>query len=174
MKNHGYKSLFEDHSIRFTKVTLGLNLITLLGLVISLSLVVYQLRQNGQGIATANYIAATNWNVELDKIFIEHPDLYPYFYANKKIDPTDNSQKRYLLVSTAETAMDLLDSTLADNNEKWPDPGFEGWAHDLFRLSPVLREHLVERRAWYCRHLYPDFSAWARSNNISAPYQGKC
>jgi hypothetical protein len=141
----------------WTRGTVIVGIIGIVGLAVSLIVVAYQLRQN-------SYITASEWTFDIDKVFIEHPDLRPYFYEGKNIEQKEPDAKRYMVTSTAELILDSMDSMLDTHNDSWPDEGWRTRAEDVFRQSPVLRSRLEERRTWYCRRLYLKYLDWSKES----------
>jgi hypothetical protein len=124
-------------------------------------------------IRQARYITVANWTLELDKIYIAHPWIMPYFRESKPI--AKDADGYGVAVATAEFTMDLLDSMLDTYDDKWPDEGWGNWAEDTFSKSPIFRSHLEENRTWYCKRLYPKYLDWSKKDgNPRAPEQKPC
>ena len=71
------------------------------------------------------YAKASDWTFDLDKVFVQYPELRPYFYANKDIDEKDPVYPRALAV--AEYTADTMDSVLAQKGFVQQYPGFNVW-----------------------------------------------
>jgi hypothetical protein len=100
----------------------------------------------------------SNWTLELDKVFIDHSDLRPYFEENRPISPDDPDFPK--AVAIAELLMDTIDSMFETGY--FPlKPGWEKWMKDVFANSPILRRHLREKSGWYDR-LYRKFQEWEK------------
>ena len=92
---------------------------------------------------------------EINKLFIEHPDLYPYFYEKKPIHPNDQNYPK--VVSMADMLLDFIDgfeddyvrelAGMEDNGEYWI--AWENYFVDQFRLSPILCVRYKEVKSWY-------------------------
>jgi hypothetical protein len=124
-------------------------------------------------IRQARYVTIAGWTLELDKIYIQHPEIMPYFEEGTQI--TKDSQDYPLAAATAEFIIDLMDSMLDAYNDKWPDEGWRNWAEDTFSTSPIFRSHLEKQRSWYCKHLYPEYLVWSKKDgNPRAPEQETC
>jgi len=91
----------------------------------------------------------------LDQVFMKDPDLTPYFYENKPIDPKD---KLYPKVSaTAVMVLDVFDLVATQNKhypEFWDTPeAWDRWMIDTFSQSPILRNYLDSHPKWYGKNL---------------------
>lgn len=180
-KAEPYGSLFEKEIVALTKwqwratcLSSCVSVVTLFALVISVWSLVDQVKQARILTEKNNYISSAGWTLELDKIFIDHPELYPYFNAGQEMSTADSQETKYLLISTSELIMDSMDSILSNYDDEWPDDGWRNWAYDAFRESPSLREHLQNRRSWYCRYLYPKYLEWAKTEGMIVPAQPRC
>jgi len=179
-----YNSRFEKDYIFWMKATVVVGIATVLvgiigivGVLVSIKMTsdradkaiyeaAYQTKQ-------ARYVSIASWTLELDKIYIQHPQVIPYFEEGKSI--AKDSDDYGLVVATAEFIIDLMDSMLDAYNEKWPDEGWRNWAEDIFSKSPIFRSHLEELRTWYCKHLYPQYLDWSKKDgNPRAPEQKTC
>lgn len=99
----------------------------------------------------------TNNSLSVDKLFIDNPQLRPYFYNNKPITKND---KFYDTVSaTAEYLLDYYDSLLVHLNlspyiEIHYRKTWEASIIDSFLWSPILCSHLEENRPWFNDELF--------------------
>jgi hypothetical protein len=102
------------------------------------------------------YIAVNSKQLELDSIFIQNPDLRPYFFEKKKIDKNDKNYNK--AVSVADYTIDYFDLFYSqvdyflppriDLNQK----AFNSWKTYIkqsFKLSPILCQRLNEVKGWY-------------------------
>ena len=89
----------------------------------------------------------------IDRVFIEHPELRPYFYEGKEL--SQDSPIYNMALSAAEMKLDFYDTvliqmthfaqSLADN---WKDG-----VRYAFALSPIMRTMLVTHKSWYTDEL---------------------
>jgi hypothetical protein len=92
---------------------------------------------------------------EILKIFVEHPELRPYFYEGKVIKRDDEEYSQVMTVS--EMFLDFIDSFHDDYVYDLPGMDANGetrhfWEQyfkDLFASSPALRDFLSEKQKWY-------------------------
>ncbi len=93
--------------------------------------------------------------IEIDKVFIERPYIWPYFCSGKHIDSKD---KNFLLVmSVADLHLDFFDSFddplvrelpgMDSKGEYWPI--WETYFIDTFSKSPALCQRYEETKDWY-------------------------
>src|SRR6202012_759929 len=108
-------------------------IVGLAGVIISVGLLAWQTRAVAQQTKISNAIASasvlsnsTSSLREVLSLFIEHPELRPYFYESKK--PPVRGRKRTYIFTTAEMLADVLEEGLAANSlvrssrvyEEWP------------------------------------------------------
>ncbi len=92
----------------------------------------------------------TNWSIEIDKTFIEHPELRPYFYEG---DTIMNDNPNYAKASAvAEEMLDVFDGIIGNRYYKL-DPTDEkiwrNWMISCFSKSPILCQKYCETLGWY-------------------------
>ncbi|CAL4868176.1 hypothetical protein MMA231_02451 [Asticcacaulis sp. MM231] len=84
---------------------------------------------------------AANWNDHL-ALFIEHPNLRPYFFEGRAVTP--NNKDKLLIESVAVVRLDKMDAILTFfAQRRAPDKAILGWKTtfaDAFRRSPALCE----------------------------------
>lgn len=129
------------------------------GLVISLLLLWRQSRE--QTIATRAMIHQnlTTTMIDIDKFFIEHPELKPYFYNNADIAEHDPDYAR--VQSTAEMFLDFADFVLMHKPEmkNYPWDEWEDYFLEIYAHSPMTRRFWGGKRDWYKSTLTPLFDS---------------
>jgi hypothetical protein len=124
---------------QFEKLYLIFSALSLIISAVGFSFMWLQLESANKSLKTAIYANMSNWTFELDKTFLQHPELRPYFYAGKDMDPGD---PLYLKAeSVAELLLDNFDSMLEFRPYfpgGAPHEGWINWMHDSFESSPVL------------------------------------
>ncbi len=93
--------------------------------------------------------------IDMDRVFVEHPELYPYFYQCQPIDP---SNKDYDRASAAAVQMlDIMDIAATQNDtfkSQWDTPqAWDDWIKDQLVRSPITRDRLKAYSSWYGRRL---------------------
>lgn len=105
--------------------------------------------------------------LNMQKIWIEHPELYDYFYKNKKIEENiDLKDKRRLLIM-AEMLADMLDHAAASNMTQIQKEGWPTYAKEMYSTSPIFRDFLNSSQDWY-----PSVGKWIdfeRKTNSTSP-----
>jgi len=95
---------------------------------------------------------------EITRLFIEYPEMRPYFYKGQSIDETHAHYARAEAI--AELLLDSLYSiaeqarragTLASTQR--PGANWDAYISDIFAQSPILVKFLTERQAWYTEEL---------------------
>jgi hypothetical protein len=86
--------------------------------------------------------------ISLDKVFVDDPNLYQYFYEGKTPTAADYQKT----VAVAQLFADVLDM-VSDDIPKLDDPAaqaaWDAWITDMLRQSPALCGYLEKHRAWY-------------------------
>jgi len=104
------------------------------------------------------YATIATHTFEMDRLFIEHPNLRPYFYGGKDIDEKDKDYD--LVIAIAEHQLDYFDATwtqlgyIPDDADKEEDR--ETWNRyflDSFANSPILCKRFNMNRSWYMNSL---------------------
>jgi hypothetical protein len=100
----------------------------------------------------------TRWQVyqlsfDAYRIFIDSPELYPYFYRGKPAP--DDEQMHDRLRATAELMLDYFEGiVLSKGNLAAPTRDlWKGYMAELYGSSPVLREFWLEKRGRYANEL---------------------
>jgi hypothetical protein len=152
-------ALSREHSVRHTESVLTsiATIVGLAGLIISVSLLAWQSRAVAQQTRINNAIASTSVlsNTtsslrELLSLFVEHPELRPYFYESRKVPVRGHNRVRILTV--AEMFADVLEEGLSANSimptkrvdEEWPL-----YCTYLLSVSPALNEVLRQYPDWW-------------------------
>jgi hypothetical protein len=88
---------------------------------------------------------------KLDQVFMQKPDLIPYFYEGKSID--DKATDYREVSATAVMVLDVFDLVASQNRhfpEFWDTPGaWDEWMIDVFSTSPILRATIDKYPNWY-------------------------
>lgn len=104
------------------------------------------------------YATIATHTFEMDRLFIEHPNLRSYFYDGKDIDQKDKDYD--LVIAIAEHQLDYFDATwtqlgyIPDDEDKKEDR--ETWKRyffDSFANSPILCRRINMNRSWYMQSL---------------------
>ena len=131
---------------RFERWTLIIQVIGTLLVVVSLGFIAYQTQQTAQLARRQAYEGGSGQMSAIDNIFVEHPEVYPYFYEGKAIATNDPEYNKVLTVAMAVT--NFLEATLPRDGVD-PMPWWETYMSDQFALSPIMCEYLERRNAWF-------------------------
>jgi hypothetical protein len=96
--------------------------------------------------------------VEVDKVFIDNPDLYPFFFESMK--PPNDKKLHAKVKSTAIMVLDFMDGFEDDYIRQLPEMGENGknwvaWERyfiDQFATSPVLCDSYKDISTWYVKN----------------------
>jgi hypothetical protein len=123
-------------------------IVGLAGVIVSVMLLAWQTRAVAQQTRISNAIASasvisnsTSGLREVLSIFVEHPELRPYFYGSKRLPLRGHRRER--VVTAAEILADILEEGLSVNrlvqtarfSEEWPL-----YCADMLASSPALNE----------------------------------
>jgi hypothetical protein len=117
--------------------------------------IIVQLRQVERGLRSSARGSIYDMAARIKELFIEHPNLRPYFLDGKPISPSDES---YSLALAVADYYCLYLEQIATQGENIAPSGRQSWyqyAADVYARSPVLRDYLRDKAAWYA----PEF--WA-------------
>jgi hypothetical protein len=134
---------------------------SLAGLIVSLCLLTWQTRAVARQTGISNGIAGSTALIEnsasmreIFMLFIDRPELRPYFYDGKAL-PHRTSQ-RYRVLSIAEMFSDTLEAGLLVTRLTPAAESYEDWfsyCHDMLKSSPALVFMVHSHPAWW-PHLF--------------------
>ena len=96
----------------------------------------------------------TSYSMEISRIFLEHPDLRPYFFSGQAID---TNHPDYLQAEAiAEVILDIfwtMSSQAKRVQGEFANPEarelWQNYIRDCFAQSPILAGFLTMRKDWY-------------------------
>jgi hypothetical protein len=101
------------------------------------------------------YETASGRGFALDKIFIDNPELRPYFYSGKDIGEDDPCFDK--VVAVADFILDFMDYIVLQPQhfaQIFSPKSWEPWMKDMFANSPVLCGRLQEVEGrWHSKAL---------------------
>lgn len=83
----------------------------------------------------------------MDQVFIDHPELRPYFYDNQPLP--DDPIMRAEVLATSETLLDFLDGVFNDSVNSVNSGSWGAYTRFIYRSSPAVRETLRSHCDWY-------------------------
>lgn len=108
-----------------------------------------QTKRAATAISSAAYQGVNAQLQEVDMIFVDRPELRPYFYENEELPPDKRERDRVLAV--AELLVDFMDNIVtqchampADHRELW-----FAYFRDQHDSSPAIRAYWQESSRWY-------------------------
>ncbi|MHB8829366.1 MAG: hypothetical protein ACYC6Q_07550 [Syntrophales bacterium] len=154
------KKATSEHAPRLRTAMVILSFIVSFGV---LGFTVYQAWLSRQGVSAQTWQGFTQQGNEISRIFVDHPDLRPYFYDGKPITKDDPNFNAVMAVS--EMYLDFLDSF--QDNYVFTLPGmatngefrllWDRYFKDMFASSPALCAYAKEKQHWYST----DFATYA-------------
>ncbi len=95
----------------------------------------------------------SSFTLEVNKVFVDHPELRPYFHSGQDISDDHPEHNRALAV--AELLLDYCDTIIEQKGrlpEIWPTEEAT-YAHrytvDMFKQSPILCRFVETHSSWY-------------------------
>lgn len=111
--------------------------------------VIVTLHQNTKALQRTVYVNASFWVIDLDKSFIQKPELRPYFYDNVPVKPGDKHYAEAVIM--AELVVDTMDAFLEHRLGTGQNvhEGWINWMKEMLNQSPILRTYMAEHDSWY-------------------------
>lgn len=130
------------------------SLVTAIVAVVTIIFVYRQIKDLSKNIFSQTYQNIYERMIEIDRYFIDNPDLKKYFYYNEKI-PQNDLKLKTKLYSIAEMMVDYFDSVYYQR-DCMRRKTFEAKAFyfgDVCNNSPILREYLNQPgiEKWYAK-----------------------
>lgn len=96
----------------------------------------------------------------MDKIFLEHPELRPYFYENIDISQITDDDTRRRVMIVAEYQLDYFDLVMTqldyiptDGDSQEDKENWNKYFADSFAKSPALCKRIGDNPDWYMTRL---------------------
>lgn len=145
-----------------------LQVLTSLTTLVTILFVWRQTRNNSTSTISQLYKDIAENMLTIDHIFIEHPHLRPYFYANKSPQKARNADEREQIQSTAEIILDFFDllMVLKDISKTYRTHAvfhshlaeWNDYFLDVYKSSPVLQDFFHEHEQWWSEEMVALFS----------------
>jgi hypothetical protein len=138
---------------RYEKCSLAIEGIGFALVIISLLATRAQLNQTGEQIEVSLRERKSSHIFELHHMFVDHPEVRPYFYDGRELTADTPEPLRSLVETAAEMHLDVF-SQITTDIEEFPEHHESSqttvrWIRDMFDSSPVLRTYLEKRATWY-------------------------
>lgn len=110
-------------------------------------------QQGRRSLRITTYSGATDLTLKVDAMFVEHPELRPYFSEAVPLSPATPERTRQQVLAAAEFILDVLEC-IWDHHDEYDDDDRQSWWEyivDFIQESPVLTEVFADLRArdWY-------------------------
>jgi hypothetical protein len=91
----------------------------------------------------------------LHRVFLDHPELWPYFFAGKDLEESDPMYPK--VATVADMHLDVFAYNL-DYRHIFPDDwrrpeGYKDYIRSRLALSPVMRRRLQQKADWFSPYL---------------------
>lgn len=161
-KSNDKLSTYQKLHLIVLSLAFSVSLITAMMFVHQVKNLAEQTRRNTEAVELQRRAVETQtWQMiiqqmnDISKLFIEHPDLYPYFNEKQKVSSKDKIYPK--VITMADMYLDFMDGFddesvrklkgMNDNGKYWK--AWENYFVDQFRLSPVLCARYKEVKSWY-------------------------
>jgi hypothetical protein len=159
----GSSELKESPVTTYEAATISLGVLQLFVSALGFVVVAWTLRvllrtldaQSSAGVATRQ--------LEFDKVILEHPDVYRYFYQGQDVANDDPEYTR--VMAATQLLANYFDGYFQQQGmyrQMWPDIKWKSYIQDHVAKSPVLRRYVVENSTWFA----PEF---VQMSNSPAP-----
>ena len=127
--------------------------VAILQLVVSalgFGVVVWTLRVLIRAIDAQSSAGVATRQLEFDKIILEHPTLYRYFYQGQDLASDDPEYDR--VMAAAQLLANYFDGFFQQQGkyrQMWPDRLWKSYIRDHTAKSPVLRRYVLANSRWF-------------------------
>jgi hypothetical protein len=145
----------ENRLQRFFKQFLSWQGLGTIATIASVVLVANQTTDLRRSVQRDTYQKAYETVYDLDRLFLDHPEIKGYFYGDRALDAATDAATRARVESTAEWISDFFDN-LYFNIKLGPDEDWSAWESyidETFKRSPALRDYVAKHRDWYSTEL---------------------
>lgn len=143
------------------------SLVAAIGLLLIYSQV-YHIKRQIKGSASASLYEQM---IDIDRYFVDHPELKTYIYGNNLIEKDDKQYDR--IRSLAEMMCDLMEHAFVQKDNLPLDvwPRWKDYMQYLYDSSPIIRQHLHESGAWYTENILYEIERTSRLPNNQPPME---
>jgi hypothetical protein len=116
--------------------------------------VVWSLRVLVRSIDAQSSAGVATRQLEFDKVILDNPQLYKYFYQGQDLTPEDPEYAR--VMAAAQLLANYFDGYFQQQGryrQMWPDRLWKDYIRDHVAQSPILRRYVAENSRW----LSPEF-----------------
>ena len=88
--------------------------------------------------------------LEFDKVILEHPSLYKYFYQGQDLAVDDPDYSR--VMAATQLLANYFDGYFQQEGlyrQMWPDSMWKSYMRDHVAKSPVLRRYVAANPTWF-------------------------
>lgn len=147
-------TLYELLSLIISIAGFAILIITLVFLTRQTREMATQTRHVGDSLKGNAYGSVASQMFAVDRVFINEPELRPYFYSGRDISNDDPLYDK--VVAVAELLLDFFDSVLLQQKhfpQIWPRQWWEAYMMYSFANSPLLCGYLESVKDWYTEDL---------------------
>src|SRR5258708_7574191 len=161
----------------FESLSLLISIAGSIGVIISLWLIHRQTGGFSRQLMESVTQSVTDYALEISRLFLQHPDLRPYFFAGQTIEESHPDYLRAEAVAevmldifwTMMTQVKRIESQSAEFTNNEARLTWEIYVGDCFATSPILTGFLTKRKDWYGQEMITRMEAGlARARQRSA------
>lgn len=150
---------------KYERLSLGVQIVGFIAVIASIVLLSQQTHAQVESLSSSSYAEVVDKQLSLTSVFIEKPELGPYFLQNDKSNNIDlrdleenNPNDYYKVISMADYYLDFFDllhdqvSYFLPRSRDPKGESYLGWKNyitESFRQSSILCQRLVQVKDWY-------------------------
>jgi hypothetical protein len=146
-----------DPDLRYKFWQLFATYASLVVAILGIWFVVRSLDNNTKSVRSGVQQSMLSLVTDMDKVFVDKPELYPYFNRCQELKLGPNDPKSDQVIAAAVQMLDVFDIAAAQSTrfrDQWEDPdAWDNWIKDQFIHSPILRKVLHDHKSWYSKGL---------------------
>jgi hypothetical protein len=130
-------------------LTIGLTLVADAILIATMVVFMFQARYMARSTRASVYQAIADQMMSIDRLFIDHPELRPYFYGKKAAPSRGLNHER--VAAATELFVDFMDNVVVQTPHipEYLSGTWTRYFRDVAASSPSIREFWRTKREWY-------------------------
>jgi hypothetical protein len=120
-------------------------------LILTATLVVFMIQARSMTRSTRSsvYQTVADQMMSIDRLFVERPELRPYFYGSKP--PPEDGVERERVAAATELFIDFMDNvaTQAPHMPEYLSGPWKKYFHEIASKSPSIRAFWRDNHGWY-------------------------
>jgi hypothetical protein len=148
--------------LRLKKIALFIQVLGILAVFVGLVMNSKAINNSATATKNSTLSSLSAWSLELNKQFVQYPDMRPYFNEGKDLDEKDPRYERAMALAAMHA--DLIDSMFSTEGFP-PHDGWNLWTKTLLQRSPILSRYLRENKQYY-PILWAKVQSWENEQKV--------